>query len=913
MVEYAYAYPTVYYQTGNAFINLGNITNDSLNSYASAMNIDMSSPSNAKVFASSFSGDNIPEGALVTNTHYEIACQLISHSQFEGTAHIQDSSGQKASISTSLTILKIPLYYFQQGLQFIKSKYADEIRIYYIRRVREYEIPRYSLTAHRLDHNNLKDNVTGLNVNITNLNKTGHTPKVHITIPDGVAFSSADKSVQVQEGTVVWEPQVSRTKLSDSLDISFQLNTLGVKTFNISETTNTSSERTVSFTCVENIPDDTPSEDDKGTPIAVIMSDATGLDVITNTLYQIGYNTLSITVRCDDGVLESLDYITFTDSQSLCGTIPIHDDSDFVDNTTVFELTPTGSGGTDLQIKYQLTVDGVSTVYYAQHYILNVLPNTLTYPYFTVLKLNDEEKARLGDHTNYTVQTYMKINNNDVLINDWLKNYRIGVYNPEQVPEDFDITDLTLEEIFDGVEEWSDQPSNLNEYDSISCTFTYHNENPLYIVITGDYAEGNPGGIVDYSIPSVIETSTFTGYESTGNYPMPIEGLISDTVTSSFSVNKFEESTTIVLSDFDLEDGFGTNDKLGVTGVAFNIECDYNDILSVLVRLKSPDGLIGQRSIILDEQTSNILIGGPYDTFGFDVSELTNLEDFEIELQVTNLFNNTNNTASLTVHNASITFYYNEIDSAIVDVLVDGSDIRYYGLFLDDVEMPEGLKTITKYLEIEGTDSHDSYRQNIDRKEIKVKMGVDSCNINDTTEMLRKVSKLFQNKRDSLNKPIPKRIEFSNFPDLYWEYILEDPFDTTFNYTSADITLKLVIPSGTAFAKEETVTSVTGGVTGLAKVNPKIVIIPLGDHVEVLETSTQQKFSLNYTNWGTENLVEIDCINREVLLKENEDDINPTDISAAVDFNSDWFILDDDYNFEPTNCIIRSVTFTERW
>ena len=28
--------------------------------------------------------------------------------------------------------------------------------------------------------------------------------------------------------------------------------------------------------------------------------------------------------------------------------------------------------------------------------------------------------------------------------------------------------------------------TTANEYDSITCTFTHHNENPLYIVVTGD-------------------------------------------------------------------------------------------------------------------------------------------------------------------------------------------------------------------------------------------------------------------------------------------------------------------------------------------------------------------------------------------------------------------------------------------
>lgn len=914
MVEYAYFYPKNYNQARAAlFVNLKNITNDSPGSYASATTFEGTSI--IQVNVENFDNVVLPENAQIVDEYIEIATEVvvtkgtpkILMSSPSGFDYLNNTYSVK-KVNTTDRRIRVEFSNGVSGCQF-------QLRVFYIRLVIEYKLPNYNVTARRIDHNNLLNDETSINVNITNINQSDHTPRVTLSLPEGVELVSSDSAIQTSSNILTWIPTLNKTKLSASLTLRFKLLTLGIKTFTVEESYQTSPTRTISFTCTENIDDDTPDEDEKGIPISVIHSGSVGLDDIQNTIYQIGYNTVNITIRCDDEILEVLDYITFTDSNGLCETITPHDDSDFIDNTTIFEITPTGSGGTDLEIEYQLTIDGVATVYKAQHYILNVLPETLTYPFFTVLKLTEEELCRLGNHTNYTIQTWMKITNNalDFQINDWIKNYRIGVYNPEEVPEGVDITDLTLEEIFDGVEEWSNQPASVNEYNSIECTFTYHKENPLYVVITGDYADGNTNSIIDYSVPGIVETSEYNGYETTGNYFLPIDGLISDTLVSEVDVGKFNESTTIVLSDFGLDDDFGTNESIGVTGVELNLECDYNDIIAVLVRLKSPSGKIGQRSIILSEGIANITLGGPYDTFGFDVSELTNLNDFEIEVQANNFFNNANNIANLKVHNATMTFYFNKIDDVLVDTLIDGVDIRYYGLFLEDVEMPEGLQTITKYLEIEGTDSHDSYRQNIDRKEIKLKMSVDGCNIHDTSEMIRNITKVFQNKRDTLNKPIPKTLEFGNKPDLYWEYILEDPIETDFESANANLEVTLVIPSGTAFAKEETITNVTGGVTGIAKVNPVIVIIPLGDHVELLETNTQQKFSINYTSWTSENIVEIDCNNREVLLTSEDYDAETIDISKAVDFNSDWFLLDDDYTFEPTNCIIQSVTFTERW
>lgn len=908
MVEYAYCYPRYYLSGASEVVNLDNIKNDSLTDYAMIYTFDGSIYLNIM----SFEPAELPENAEIVDEYFEVAADVIykrEPSQINCVVNSHSEVLGSFPITTTFKSNKIITGGFEGAVfRFNHSDYTSgdfEVRLYYVRLVVEYNLPKFALSCRRGDNNNLVNDETLLNVNIININQTKHKPNVLISLPEGVELVYTDKSVQSSENNIIWRPNGN-----DNLNLRFRLLTVGVKLFSVTESYDTSTVRRISFVVSENIEDDIPEETVDGIPISIIKEGNSGLDGISNTINRIGYESVSITVRCDNAILECLDYITFTDKTGLCGTITPHTSADFIDNTTVFDIIPGGAGSTDLQIEYQLTVGGVSTVYKAQHYLLNVLPDTLTYPFFTVLRLTDEELCRLGDHINYTVQTYMKIINGDIGfgINDWIKNYRIGVYNPESVPDDFDITELTLEEIFDGVVEWSGQPSKVGEYDNIECTFTYHKGNPLYIVVTGDYEEGNINSVIDYSTPVIIETSVYNGYEDTGNYPVPITCLVDGTgAVGSVTITRFSQSTPVVLDGWELPDGFGTNDEYGVTGVEFNMGCAYNDSAVVNVRLVSPTGKYGQRSVVIDEGVNNIKFGGPYDTFGFDVPELVNLEDFEIEVQVNNPFNNI---ANLRVYNATLTFYFNQLTNVLVDTFIDGVDIRYYGLFLEEVEMPEGLETDTKYLEIEGADSHSSYRQNIDKKEIKLKLSVNGCNIYDTSEMIRNITKLFQNKRDNLNKPIPKRIEFSTKPDVYFEYILEDSIGVDFESANSELEIKLVIPSGTAFAKEETITSVTGVVTGIAKVNPIIELIPLGDHVEIVETLTGQQFNMNYTRWSSDTTVRIDCNQREVTVISGDDEI---DISEFIDFTSDWFILDGEYIFESTNCIIQSVTFTERW
>ena len=69
---------------------------------------------------------------------------------------------------------------------------------------------------------------------------------------------------------------------------------------------------------------------------------------------------------------------------------------------------------------------------------------------------------------------------------------------------------------------------------------------------------------------------------------------------------------------------------------------------------------------------------------------------------------------------------------------------------------------------------------------------------------------------------------------------------------------------------------------------------------------------MTYGGTWTDKIVEINCDDRQVLLKKDSDD-DGVDISKYVDHNSDWFRLSGEFNFEAVNCVIRTVSFNERW
>ena len=291
--------------------------------------------------------------------------------------------------------------------------------------------------------------------------------------------------------------------------------------------------------------------------------------------------------------------------------------------------------------------------------------------------------------------------------------------------------------------------------------------------------------------------------------------------------------------------------------------------------------------------------------------QMTNLHNWQIELQTSNILSTSEST--LNINNLQITFYIETVDKQPITITIDGEDIAYYGAFIDTIQIPEGLETNTSYITIDGTDMNDAYRQNIKEKTITIDFNISECDLKTSTDLLRQITKLFTNEKDQYNRPIPKRIQFSHYPNDYFEYIMEEAFDVKNEITGYNIQAKLTIPSGTSYSRKDTVTNTVGNANGLAALRPRITIQPSTANIEIKETLSEQKFTMTYPNDWTDKIIEIDCDDRIVLLKDDADDDDGVDISKYVDHNSDWFRLSGEFQFEAINCVIRTVTFNERW
>ena len=868
----------------------------------------------------------------------------------------------KVAFKVSTTSSKVNSKEFGVKINYpTNTKYdVGYLKIQYIRVVVEYKAPSYSIAANKVS-GNYTDEMFQLKATISNKNKTSNNPPVTIKLPTGVAFNSKDSgtgSITQSGSTLTWNPQLGSTVTSSSIILNLSITTTGNHNIILSESVSNSS-KTINITA------QTRPEDTDTTPQNYAD------EVSPNNINKVVANEeFTVDLRLTDEEKQ-----VFIDAEQSYFTVTGWYNFYYKNENTWEELEWVDFNLTDLDEDNNITISakcstvgrqeiyiyGTDAVGVLKKIVFDVAPleSSLSRPPFVVLQLNDEEINRLGDGYPYKVQSYLKWVGSYELATPrtWYKNFRIGVFNNPIAanvttvtiideesengyntitidPTNYDeLDDVT---IFENAEYWSNGITVPNEYQSIECDFDYEEDYPVYIIIVGDYNDYyEEGEKFSFTEPCVIEDDeNYVGSEINGVYPQPILSTISvGNEPAILQVPLYSKSSDVVFYKIPLEEDFGTTDSYAIRGMELSLDVDYADEISLNFKLKSPTGESGERSIILnssgEESSQTVKVGGIYDTWGFSLSELTKLNNWEIEIYANNNFTNTNDNAAIKFDNLQWTFYIVEIEKQVVDILVNGENVSAYGMFVLDAKVPFGLKTDVEYLEIDGSDINDAFRQNIKKKEITLDFVVDGCDLNDTTLILKQLAKLFTNKRDELNRPILNTIEISAFPNEVWEFLLEDGFDTETDVTNYKGSVSLVIPDGTSYLKDDTVTNTSGTNSSLVKVHPLITMTGYqGGQIEVIENiqSTKPSFrifidsipDLTVTQDGTtvsinyNTIFEIDCANRRVFIRPTSDSIESVDITQYVDFSSDWFTIHDEYNFSSVNCVIQSIKFRQR-
>ena len=832
------------------------------------------------------------------------------------------------------------------------NAYNGYLRVSYVTVTVEYKVPSYSVSVKKVSGGYNQEDYT-VQLSISNKNKTAYNPSLTLSSPVGFSFKSSKGTgvlTQNSARSFTWNPKITAKSGTNSINVVFTPDVTypsGSSSysgqFTLSESLNgTTGTHTATIT------ERPPSEHDEDAPDEQYVDTETDEQ---SRYYQVTVGEeFTYTFTLTDEELENYTNIGINASNfqykvvNPGGTAWYNITDGMIINSLMdgnnFTMTLRAKNVGACTIEF---VDNPVTVTptHIATFNFDVRPeeDDLSIPFLALMELSDEELDRLGTGYPYIAETIMKHTTDDTFERDWYKNNRIGVFNNpiednitvetvevdgeyvDIVTDTTDYDNLTVDDIFENAEYWSNALSTVNSYESLECEFTYNDDYPLYILLTGDYTEaedyGYDMGTITYTEPAIIEKTVYQGREKNGNYPIPISALISEDTSSEQEVQSNNQSTPIILYNYPLEDGYGTTDTLSVRGIEVIGNIEQSDELVISAKLISDTGIVGERTTIVNNEDTTIdsdtsfKLGGLGDLWGFQTTDITNLEDWELQLTINNIL--LEDVANINYGPITIIIYVERLEKQLINVKVNGEDLSYYGAFVEEANIPSGLDTDTDFLTIDGTDTNDAYRQNIREKEITLVFSIGECDLGTSTDMLRQITKLLVNDKDTYNRPIPNRIEFSHYPDVYFEYIMKDAMTINSEQSYYDVTAKLIIPAGTSYSKETTTTNITGNVQGLAAISPTISFKPQGEVIEIREQVSNQRFSMGYSGDWQSKIVELDCANRIAWLKTNEDDTEATDISKYVDFNSDWFALKGEYAFSATNCTIRRVEYTERW
>ena len=924
---------------------------------------------------------------------------------------------------------------------------TGKLRIEFIRIIIDYTEPSYAYSWQKISGGNNKEECS-INLKMSNSKKNKYNPSNTIEIPEGFSLtghSGAGTFQKIAPRVYRWVPNFSKGASSATLNMGFGVDvtynngaTFYDAIFYVGESLrNTNSSFTVRVTDKTVTPGQETDEDDtehsqyNGTTLEwdggeqdvepfIYREDSFNLQL---TLSDEVYEEL-LEIFYQRGISPDGPYFKSSHSGIVIPVFPFRTLNQLKEFGVLVEpyisMEDNETSGF-----WRLTLDGYDDIFLQWNFHCPPADESIiSKPTLMYLKEDDGELSRFGDGITYTAEVFAKVCTEETYVNDWGKNYRLGVFNnriednctyimnfysPDEeinffvdlpanltiadnktlkfkgvgvqiecsdgtiltpdpydaddsvyfTPDEFlnnfimrknkifdevtlivsyndeweqtyklffnaekeevietieDTTDydnLTLNEIYENTFYWSDCPTAPNNFEELTLDFVYDKDYPLIFLFTGDYEQRGDFAHCEFSEITVTETVDYAGREKNRIFLEPLMNIIESVDAPSCIVPAMSATNPIKIYDLPLGEDYGTNEDIAIRGIAITGEIEHNDNL-ILVASAKTDKTTINRSVLLDEEDSEFTIGGLSDNWGLFTSEIQNMENWEFYLQFQN--NDESNDAVISISNLQIVIWIQTVQKQAVTVWIEGQNLAYYGAFVTDLAIPTGMKTDTDYINIKGTDVNDPYVQVVREKEIQLELDVsETCDLSTNTNLLQDLSNLILTERDEYNRPIPKRLETSYRPDVYFEYITTDDFDNSIDIADYTMKVKLIVPAGTAYSKEDVVTGSVGISRGLTPVEPLILIKPSGEDVEIKDEVTNQKFNFNFPAEWEDRLVEIDCPSKRLFLLESELDDEPVDITSNVDLNADWFVLKGEYNFTSINASIKTVTFTERW
>lgn len=747
-----------------------------------------------------------------------------------------------------------------------------------------------------------------------------YSPTYTITLPTGLTYqsiSTSGETTSYSDNTITWEPNfASEDKAKKTLMIKVKC-------------TASNSNAYIEF----NQPSTGTVTRYKVTLNRVFAVLTTGIQYDNNSYVAEKSYRHNVTIRTNDPlvpVTREVDIILTGNPEvlnpneisQLSGVISSDlTDYDRTNNRRVFYIRYNDTGGTltiPIALRYNESGEYSETIYaydststrigsLTKNFIVRPAElETLAYTYYRV---PDAYLDVMGDGAIYTAGTNAKatLYTDDYTINDYVRNLRLGIYN-------FDPDLITSnEEAFLNNVYWSKTIAGTNQTIQ-TVDFTYDSNYPVFFVYSHMYLEDPVASYTVYNFtdPYLVEKGIYSTSLGEGVRPAffrPARNML-DNDDYSTAYNFANSGTAQMLLD-QWQDGGVLTNKIAVRGVKVIFDYVTRYTTTFNAELFYDAHHTGNRSIYLEAGSGTASIGSNSDKWNYTISDLTRyIKNMQLRFKAVNTTDNS--PARVDVSNVRLIIYYiNKATGGCTNFSVDGQRSEDLGIYLQERELNMGTENEESKYHVTGTDETIINRLNVVSKKIKLKIAVPNCTIKESMPQIHEIVEMFTNNREIYtNKPILKKLIFDDMPDEEFRFARIDSFDDEWKGATYYATITLEIPDGTTYSVSPIRTGGQGFVSTSIAIKPALYVKSKVDgSCIVTESYLNQYMEINDKNIEKGDYIIIDTNNRTVTI-DSKPDVG--EITNSLSFESSWFRIKGNYNFESTTCDILYVEYNSR-
>lgn len=741
---------------------------------------------------------------------------------------------------------------------------AGRMYLDYIRARVDYTLPTYALSAIISNQKVLGETVE-YSVTLENTNNAhgGINVPVSIDMPSGLSVKSQSGNGTYNVGTGKWSADIQSNGKA-TLTLILDTTTVGYKTI-----TSTVDDFNINLSKT----------------IQILNPTYTIASNLQATIIQANNATFTITVETNSGAVTTAD-IEVPIIPGF-GFISSNGDGTYNDSTGIWSAAFTNKISTRTFVMAANTAGNKTHTITAGDNTLSknilVVASNVTDVYTSTIPFNQDLLNYMQDGRTYTIFAFVKATHtgwNEVFEGD--KNFKIGIKQGATI-------------------NLSEQVSELNTYERLKVTFEYDESSTPELILYGMYFELTPANSsleiagVDIREGDLIDME----YSQSGILFDNPNLLLSNTDYATITIPSQKYSTPIRLFDLNWA-GRETNTKLIVKEIKIIGEIETLEQVGYNFKIRSMGNESTDSGFINPEENS-FEVG--IKKWGLDKIDLN---DFEMVLSFLNI-HEADIKLNLKNINGLLTYSY-DLTGGNLGIIVDGVHSREYDMFLKPgFDKPEGLNHDVNSLTLERTDGEFILSSTVTSKKYKIPFQVIGNSLEDMTNKLQDITKWLSPERNELQIPIPKELVFEWDMNKKFYYILEDAIDSDYDDGVLECDVEFVFPKGIGWTPLK-ITGATGRNNGLVSVKPTIKLLKNGGGtITIIEKESGQTLFLNYDFPVGLHNIEIDCDKRRVI-----DLITGDDLTEFVSWDSDYFQLRGEYNFDDTvGAIVIEVNYQE--